>query len=337
MYPKVKSITNPLLLLLTLVLGIFAGVLLGELYDPNNIILGRNVTPTEIRAGGHKFISPLLECEMSEVSSQINGLDPLHDSIEKYVEDKKDEGILAEAGVYFRDLNNGPWFGINERANFSPASLLKLPVMMAYFKEAENNPQLLTAKAKPSPQLPILQQDLSSPSVKEDIEYTVEELIERMIQNSDNAALVILENLIDNKKIDKITQDLGVETANVNSPQDFMSVKGYASLFRILYNASYLTKDYSEKSLAILSKTQFKEGIVAGVPKNVTVAHKYGERQLADGILQLHDCGIVYYPQHPYLLCIMSRGTSYDNLATIIKDVSEIVYTELDSKHKSKK
>ena len=36
----------------------------------------------------------------------------------------------------------------------------------------------------------------------------------------------------------------------------------------------------SETTLGILSNTTFTGGIVAGVPSNVVVAHKYGERSI---------------------------------------------------------
>jgi len=28
--------------------------------------------------------------------------------------------------------------------------------------------------------------------------------------------------------------------------------------------------------------------------------------------VQLHDCGIVYYPETPYLLCVMTKGWNFE-------------------------
>lgn len=315
--------------------GIFAGVLLGEIYDPNNVILGRSLNSTEIRAGGYKFISPLLECEQSVFSSQINGLDPLHDKIEKKIADLKQEGVINDASVYFRDLSNGPWFGVNEHMPFSPASLLKLPVMMAYYKKAETEPTLLDKKVKYGGNDSLLEQTITpTNTIERGREYAIENLIEHMIIYSDNAALTVLEDNIDPVLIDKITLDLGIETANQGTPEDFMSVKGYAGLFRILYNASYLEKSLSEKALEILSRTEFTKGLVANVPKSIKISHKFGERELPGGVKQLHDCGIIYYPHHPYLLCIMTRGSDYKNLASVISQVSKTIYEDIHSKIK---
>jgi len=42
--------------------------------------------------------------------------------------------------------------------------------------------------------------------------------------------------------------------------------------------------------------------------------------------VQLHDCGIVYYPQRPYVICVMTKGRDLDVLKNVIKGISEIVY-----------
>lgn len=288
---------------------------------------------SEVRASGYRYISPLLECELSEDSIKLTGLNSLQKDLTDYVEGQKKAGNIVDASVYFRDLNNGPWMGVNEHAPFSPASLLKLPVMMAYYKKSESVPEILTKKVKyDSKELLLDQAVIPTESIQFGKEYTIEELIRRMMIYSDNAALVLLEENIEPALIDKVTLDLGVETATVNTPEDFMSVKGYSGLFRILYNASYLEKDLSEKALEILSKTEFRNGIVAGVPQSIVVSHKFGERELANGVKQLHDCGIVYRKGSPYLICIMTRGNNFIALEKVIAQISSKIYSTLESR-----
>ena len=87
----------------------------------------------------------------------------------------------------------------------------------------------------------------------------------------------------------------------------------------------------SEKALQILASADFHKGIVAGVPAGTIVAHKFGERAFADNnIKQLHDCGIVYSPSGPYLVCIMTRGASFEVLEDVIAGVSAILYKNLN-------
>lgn len=103
-------------------------------------------------------------------------------------------------------------------------------------------------------------------------------------------------------------------------------------MFRGIYNGSLLNKENSNKVLEWLSQSKFKDGLVAGVPGSVMIAHKFGERLLEDNTKQLHDCGIVYYPDNPYLLCVMTHGNDYEKLEKVIQDISKMVYTEVDSR-----
>ena len=156
-----------------------------------------------------------------------------------------------------------------------------------------------------------------------------------MIIYSDNADYELLLDNIDNTKIFNVYQDLDVDISKAqNDPNgNIITVEDYASFFRILFNASYLNQSMSEKALKLLSQSQYYDGLVAGIPKEITVAHKFGERQfLPSKEKQLHDCGIVYLPNKPYLLCVMSRGSDFNQAANFIKEVSQTVYNEISKK-----
>lgn len=148
-----------------------------------------------------------------------------------------------------------------------------------------------------------------------------------MIIYSDNQAANTLINHIDINILNKIYLDLGIKSPEDGQPENFMSVRDYASFFRILYNASYLNRDMSEQALKILTHSQFNQGLSAGVPTQVPVAHKFGERVIL-GDKQLHDCGIVYKENMPYLLCIMTRGNDFNKMSSTIREISGLVYSE---------
>lgn len=312
---------------LTFILGLGVGFLLFKTFHSHAAQVVNNDKMEEIRAGGYKFISPLLECEVGG-GSKLNALDRLQSNIRSLIDQETEAGNITEAAVYFRELNNGPAFGVNQEMDFAPASLLKLPVMMAYLKSYDDDPdQLQKKKYKYEGKDVLLDQSIKpEETLEKGKEYTVLELIEKMMIYSDNASLTVLEDHIDPALIDKVTLELGIETAGTHTPDDYMSVRGYATLFRILYNASYLEKDMSEKALEILSKSDFKDGIVAGLPAGIVVSHKFGERELDSGITQLHDCGIVYYPKNPYLICLMTKGDSIQKSANTIAKISSVTF-----------
>jgi hypothetical protein len=114
----------------------------------------------------------------------------------------------------------------------------------------------------------------------------------------------------------------------------YISVEDYAAFFRILFNASYLGHEASEKALALLARVEFTQGLRAGVPAEVEVAHKFGEFRLPAGEqqpFQLHDCGIVYASRSPYLLCVMTRGERVEPLPGVIAEVSRTVYESVST------
>lgn len=276
-----------------------------------------------------------MECDNSSVFTNTKEQTDLQNNLQKYLQQQIKAQKIDFASVYFRDLNNGPWFGINDAELFSPSSLIKIPLMITYLKLAESDPSLLQKELLNTQAYnPDIQNFPPDVTLVPNQKYTIEELIRRMIVYSDNLAYDLLNHQIDAQTILKVYNDLGVDISPANSDPDgnIISVKAYGSFFRILYNSSYLNRDMSEKALKLLSLSKFTQGIVAGVAKNITVAHKFGERQyLATGQKQFHDCGIVYLPHQPYLICIMTRGHNFENLIHTIRDISSQIYTSLSS------
>lgn len=283
----------------------------------------------------YRFINSNIVCDDSPVLEKTT-YRALEDDLTSFVDTEKDAGRLRDAGIYFRDLHNGPVFGINETLKYTPASLLKLPLAFVYLTRAERDPEILLEQlsvADPkwefSTRFP--PREIIDPTEP----HSIEDLIMQMLAHSDNNAYGVLQtHLYDIGEQSSITQtflELGfLDPSSITD--DVMNVRQYASLFRLLYNASYLNASLSEKVLEWLADSEFDGGLVAGVPSDVQVAHKFGERFLDDGEKQLHDCGIVYYPGNPYLLCVMTRGTDFDTLSSVIRNVSEKVYREVDSR-----
>lgn len=274
---------------------------------------------------GYSLISPLLECYTQKSDAPENTR--IQKKVEQVIDEKTHNGSITNASVYFRDLGNGPWFGINEDEKFTPASLLKVSILISYYKMIEANPSLLDNK--------FLAEDDYIPSATQNIiptreievgkEYSVKELLDLMITESSNHATQILLKSLPESQVNETYLDLGIEIPSLQNTENYMSVKDYSSFFRVLYNASYLNKQYSEEALELLSRSKYKKALVAGLPEDVLVAHKFGEREY-NGLKQLHDCGIIYKQDKNYLLCVMTRGKDFNTLSSVIKDISKIVF-----------
>lgn len=287
----------------------------------------------ESRAGGFQFINPLLECDNYHPSDNSN-LATLKKDLNEYVKEATANGKINHISVYYRDLNNGPWIGIAQDENYTPASLLKVPLMIGILKKAQTDKNLLKTKLTYSVHSDsnfVQNLDFKS-KLKIGQSYSIQQLLESMIIESDNDAKEMLGQFIGFESISKTMEEMGVNLTNKDFANDFLSVKEYSSFFRILYNASYLDREMSEKALELLSRVKYKDGIPARLPKNMVISHKFGERGYTDSQLrQLHDCGIVYLPGKPYLICIMTKGEGFDNLIKVIADISEIVYENVNS------
>ncbi len=288
----------------------------------------------ETRMTGYDYINPLLECDIGEemISSEIR---IFKNALEDFIGNENGKYSITKTAVYFRDLNNGPWFGINEKEEFSPASLLKVPLLMYVMKKAEENQEVLGKKIT-IPATPDYSDQYIKPSktVAKGEVYTVEDLLTRMIVYSDNYVQNLIFESVGEDDAGRMYSDIGLDLPNFEKGENYMSVKFYASFFRMLYNASYLTKDDSEKALRLLADIDFRGGITGGVPNGIKVAHKFGERTITStGEKQLHDCGIIYFPKHPYLLCIMNRGATYEDMASFMGKISSFVYENISKQY----
>ncbi len=277
--------------------------------------------------------NPILDCEYSDQSSSVIS----YSKVDKKVGEVESKYGINSISLYFRDLNNGPWVGVNEDEIFSPASLLKTPIAMALLKYAEDYPGILNKKISISKEdiASNANQSITFPNVLESgKEYTVEQVLGSMIEKSDNIAVGVIFKNIPENYIYGVFHSIGIPYKDIRNEVN-IRVKDYAAFFRVLFNSSYLSRAMSEKLLEMLARTEYKNGIVAGVPEGVTVAHKFGERVIGD-IYQLHDCGIVYYPENPYLLCIMTKGESFLKQQSAIKELSKFIYSERDISIKNK-
>jgi len=326
--PKVVLSSWVVSLIAVFFLGYFSSVKINYNHrDDSDEIIRKNFN--------YKYINPILECNTD--IEQNNNLTTLKKSIETIIKDETYNKNISFASIYFRDLNNGPWLGINEKEYFSPASLIKVPVLIAYLKQAETNPDILKKEIVPvitTSSGDNIQNIKPSISLAPDKKYTVEDLLEKMIIYSDNDAYNTLSGNLNPDDFGKIFQDLDIDISKAfTSPNgDIITVKDYASFYRILFNASYLNQDMSEKALSLLSQSQYKDGLVAGVPQNISIAHKFGERKFSDtGETQLHDCGIIYLPKKPYLLCVMTRGNDISKASQTIKTISNKVFQYLNN------
>ncbi len=324
---KTKKIGNYIFYASLIIIGIAMGIGIPFAFfaKPKKLTLLSESTLKPNRQGGFKLCNPLLDYEIA-----LDSKSPLRTRIMHYISEKVTAKDITSASVYFQHLDKGYWFGINEREAFSPASLLKVPLMLAYYREAQCSPAILERRVFFEKPTSISVVNIRTGKfIEPGKSYTINELITHMIVESDNEALNLLLANISPEDLNQIYLDLGIDIPGLSSNEDFMNVKDYSLFFRILYNSTYLTREMSERALELLSQAHFDQGIISGLPDGITVAHKFGERGW-QGMHQLHECAIVYYPGQHYILAIMIRGESVPKMQEVLRDISKIVYMHID-------
>ncbi len=294
----------------------------------------------------YSLVNPVLLCDTG-TEEAFPELRPLKDTMSALIASQVTSDSVDNVSLYLRSLKSGRWFEINGDEKYSPASMLKVFVMMAYDKEAEDDSSVLqkfvSFEASPNPAADTPGQII--PHLVGGRTYSVEALLRQMVVYSDNDALNTLVDNFDKKTLadfNDIFTELNIPSPATANEQgmDFMSVNEYSTLYRLLYSATYLTPEDSEKALMLLSETSYHDGIVAGVPATTTVAHKFGVARAAaqngaPEVDELHDCGVVYVPNHPYLLCVMTRGSNYAELQQDIQAISKAAYQGLTEFYKT--
>lgn len=239
---------------------------------------------------------------------------PLRKALRQYVVEQNNT-----VGVYFEYLPSGISIGANDREEVKLASLSKVPLVMSVLKKVERGELKLDDK------LVLKKKDLNDKfgdlwKEGEGATFTIQELIEVCLKKSDNTAYYMLFDLLTDAEIIEVYENLEIEVSSKESEPE-VSPKSYSSIFRSLYLSSYLSEVNSNYILKILSETIFTDKIPAGVPANIPISHKIGVFSRADSPDKVFtDCGIIYIPERPYVLCVFVQGDD----AQAKKDISYI-------------
>lgn len=229
-------------------------------------------------------------------------------------------------GFYFEYLPTGTSIGVNEKNEFHAASLFKLPVVMAYYNQKER------LRIKEDPVL-----TLSKDSIDKDFgnlwqkgpgyKIKLPDAIRIALEDSDNTAIKLIVPRISKKDFDNVYSALDIDL-NTDQKGAIVTAKSYSSILKALYFSAVLSKDDSEEILDLLTKTKFPDKLAAGVPSNVPVAHKIGDFVDEKGNDGFRDCGIIYVPRRPYLLCMFSvsdEGIARERMQAVSKTIYDYI------------
>jgi beta-lactamase class A len=115
---------------------------------------------------------------------------------------------------------------------------------------------------------------------------------------------------------------LGLDDSRFDKQPSTTTADDIATLMRAIAKPDGVSKEARQDILELLLQEGVRDGIVAGVPGAVAVAHKTA----AIGVT--HDVGLVWGPKGPYIIAILSDTPG--DWATVA-GVSRLVYDYFNS------
>lgn len=264
------------------------------------------------------------------------------------IEARAGESGAEVVGVYFRDPLSGASVMLDVDSRVHAASMMKVPVMIQLFRDAEAGMLSLddsvTIKNTFKSIVDGSPFELSAPDDSEGTLYarlgekeSIRQLTELMITISSNLATNILIELVGAERVQGTMRELGADSIEVlRGVEDIKAYRAGLSNtitardMGIIFGAIEENRAASEESchemIEIMSRQQFNEGIPTRLPAGARVAHKTGSITAIR-----HDGGIVYTEDGAaFVLVILTRGIEERSAADeLIADIAEMVYAEV--------
>ncbi len=231
------------------------------------------------------------------------------------------------------DLKTGYDAGFNAGKSMPAASTIKVPVMVEVFTQLEAGRFDLQHRVR----LQAADKDFGSGELADapvGTTYTVSDLVEKMIDISDNTATNMLIRLVGRRDINRRMEELGLARTRLASDvrTDGWSIRqtlrtSPADLVRLLTlmaRRTLVDAWSSNEMIAILEADRYNTLLPEPLPGYVPIAHKTGS--LYD---TLNDAGIVFASASPYVIAVMTTSLPSQDLGrTFIHSVSRLAYAD---------
>lgn len=229
----------------------------------------------------------------------------------------KTKNLSGTYTLYIVELDGGVGFGMGEGEVMTAASLIKLPIFIALYREAESGSIDLETKYT----LKNSDKRTGSGSLYGKPAGTVltyRELAKLMGKESDNTAYNILKNLLGEEKIISAIKDSGMENTSV--AENTTTPKDVGILFQKLWNGDLVNEKNKEEIFSYLTDTIYENWMSGSIPPEIDVIHKYGRE-----IHVVNDAGIIK-SQKPFVLVIMSKGVVEDQADKVFPELARSIY-----------
>jgi beta-lactamase class A len=271
-------------------------------------------------------------------------MDALQQQIEEIARHHKCEAV----GVSVHDYATGEDFSHHGSDWFHAASTIKVAILLALYKAAEDGVLRLDAPLHVRNRFhSIVDGSVYRISGDSDGDSSVHrrigqslklaELAHAMITRSSNLATNLLLNHIGLERIQQTLRDAQLDgmklLRGVEDQPAFdqglineATADGLVRFFRLLRDEGFLKKETREQMLVVLLAQEFNSMIPARLPGTAQVAHKTGEIST-----HCHDAGLVLLPDRPpYALAILTKSPAKaEQRSKVVAEISAAVHRHL--------
>lgn len=237
---------------------------------------------------------------------------------------------VVRPSLFIVDLQNGDYADLSGGKAFPAASVIKLPILMAFFQDLDAGKVSLTEKLVMRPEL-----IASGSGYMQDnrpwSSYSALYTIGKMIETSDNTATnMIIKRLGGATVLNARFRSWGLQDTAIRnwlpdlSGTNTVSAQDLSLILTRLVKGTLLSPSSQARAIAILKTCHTRSLLYPGIGPGGEIAHKTGDIGFAIG-----DAGIVFLPNgKQYIAAVMLRRPYDDPRGRdYIQTVSKITYS----------
>ncbi len=236
-------------------------------------------------------------------------------------------------GAFFVDLNTGTYLDVNGTEPFAAASMIKFPILVAFFQDVE------AGLIRLDEMLTMTSEDIAKGNSSGNMQYkppgtkfTALETVTKMITISDNTATnMLISRLGGATALNQRFQSWGLRATEIRNRLPDLSGTNtttpldLATLMALVDHGNLVSTTSREQLLDIMKRTTIRTLLPSGLGPGATIAHKTGDIGTLVG-----DVGLVTMPSGKrYIAVAMVRRPYNDRRAQkLIRQVSHAVYQQ---------
>lgn len=245
------------------------------------------------------------------ISTEVSKDKEREEELKSYLNQLNQDNIF----IYIKNLSNQHEFGLNENKSIYGASIAKLPIISYTLSKIQDGEIHFSDKysyTKKINDIPGAMLSTGTGSIQNEAyqgkEYSIESLLEKAIVESDNQASNMLSYYIGDKNgVDFLNYIAHFSDKNLNEFTKDINAKTAGKLIEDIYNTHLVDKWFLN--------TLWQKEKIGSLPYKVF--HKIGINEPYN-----HDAGVVI-SSNPYVMVILTKGLSNDQIADIAKNIQK--------------